>query len=197
MNQALPNNSVSLPSFARARWFAGDGGRNRYGDLQERVPPDASPSEGGISNGGTRPAIAGQVPNYCRDHHLSQSNCTLVAVFPPSLGWSNSRSPYHSTQVIALLNPDRHEWDAQHHGLSSRLCRATTEYTPIHCSARQTWRSAEQQIWKPALRHPSVTNNLPMTLNNPPRGWLSRDAHGSFTDVPSSLELYPPASSDH
>ena len=40
-------------------------------------PLDVPPSEG-LASGGTRPAIAGQVPIHCGDRYLSRSKCTLV-----------------------------------------------------------------------------------------------------------------------
>ena len=40
------------------------------------------PSKGGTSNGGMRPAIAGQVPNHCRDHHLPRLQGTSVSRLP-------------------------------------------------------------------------------------------------------------------
>ena len=55
----FPGNSVSQAPNDRARSFAGDDGRNRYGDLQERVRTQAPP----------------QVPNSCRDHHPAQAKC--------------------------------------------------------------------------------------------------------------------------
>jgi len=60
--------------------------------VQERVPSlDVPPSEG-LASGWTRPAIAGQVPNHCWDHHLSRSIGTWVA--RPMTGPGHPRSRF-------------------------------------------------------------------------------------------------------
>ncbi len=64
-----------------------------------------------------------QVPNYCRDHHDSQSKGTIVARLHASLRRSKSRPPRNSPQVISDLIPEHHGWDA---AVPQRLqaCRA-------------------------------------------------------------------------
>ena len=116
------------------------------------IPPNASPSEGGTSNGGTHPAIAGLVPNHCGDHHLSHSKGTSVARVA-SQGRSKSRpfstlkpkgGPQHPRYRSAYVAAERQsaqtlpDWNPFQDRLAAhrlkRPATRTTETPPVFSS---------------------------------------------------------------